>query len=98
MSKKINIPNWFEYVLTLEKALQEGAKYKDLLRINPQDYGLLEDGDDGSQYSSILEAIAVVYEIGGGGNLMLFPSLRSIAEEIEAPYSVLMDCYTNNKF
>ncbi len=85
-----------KYFRALEKALQEGAKYADLLQIKPQDYGLTKtwSGCLGSdQYSSILWALSFEFLIYEPGGLMLLPSLRSIAEEIEAPYSVLMDCY-----
>jgi len=85
-----------KYFRALEKALQEGAKYKDLLQIKPQDYGLPKtwSGCLGSdQYSSILWALSFEFLIGEPGFLMLLPDLRSIAQEVEAPYSVLMDCY-----
>jgi len=85
-----------KYLRALEKALQEGAKYKDLLQIKPQDYGLPKtwSGCLGSdQYSSILWALSFEFMINEPASLMLLPDLRSIAQEIEAPYSVLMDCY-----
>ena len=87
---------YIKYNRALRIALQEGAKYKDLLQIKPQDYGLPETwknwrGKD--QYSSILFAIFFEFLIDEPAFLMLLPNLRSIAEEIEAPYSVLMDCY-----
>lgn len=85
-----------KYFRALEKALNEGAKYKDLLQINPQDFGLPKtwSGCLGSdQYSSILWALSFEFLINEPASLMLLPDLRSIAQEIEAPYSVLMDCY-----
>jgi hypothetical protein len=85
-----------KYFRALERALQEGAKYKDLLQIKPQDYGLPKTwrgclGSD--QYSSILWALSFEFLINEPAHLMLLPDLRSIAQEIQAPYSVLMDCY-----
>ena len=87
-----------KYFRALEKALQEGAKYKDLLQIKPEDYGLPKDfkrkqrvGSD--QYNSILWSLSFEFLINEPASLMLLPDLRSIALEIEAPYSVLMDCY-----
>jgi len=85
-----------KYFRALEKALQEGAKYKDLLQIKPQDFGLPKTwrgclGSD--QYSSILWALSFEFLINEPASLMLLPDLRSIAQEIQAPYSVLMDCY-----
>ena len=85
-----------KYFRALKKALQEGAKYKDLLQIEPQDFGLPKtwSGCLGSdQYSSILWALAFELSINEPASLMLLPDLRSIAQEIQAPYSVLMDCY-----
>lgn len=85
-----------KYFRALEKALQEGVKYKDLLQIKPQDFGLPKNwsgclGSD--QYSTILWALSFEFLINEPGSLMLLPDLRSIAEEIKAPYSVLMDAY-----
>lgn len=85
-----------KYFRALEKALQEGVKYKDLLQIKPQDFGLPKNwsgclGSD--QYSSILWALSFEFLINEPTSLMLLPDLRSIAQEIQAPYSVLMDCY-----
>ena len=85
-----------KYFRALERALQEGAKYKDLLQIKPQDYGLPKtwSGCLGSdQYSSILWALSFEFLINEPASLTLLPDLRSIAQEVEAPYSVLMDCY-----
>lgn len=87
-----------KYFRALAIALQEGAKYKDLLQIKPQNFGLPKTwsgclGKD--QYSSILWALSFEFLIDEyeSDNLMSLPSLRNVAEEINAPYSVLMDCY-----
>ena len=88
-----------KYLSSLEKALQEGAKYKDLLQIKPQDYGLPESWTTGiitDQYGSILYAISVTFLIIESGDRR--PDLRTIAKELEAPYSVLMDAYKLYKF
>lgn len=85
-----------KYFRALERALQEGAKYKDLLQIKPQDYGLPKTWSgclSSDQYSSILWALSFEFLINEPASLMLLPDLRSIAQEIESPYSVLMDCY-----
>jgi len=85
-----------KYFRALEKALKEGAKYKDLLDIKPQDFGLPKtwSGCRGSdQYSSILWALSYEFLISEPGSLMLLPDLRSIALDLDAPYSVLMECY-----
>lgn len=85
-----------KYFRALEKALQEGVKYKDLLQIKPQDFGLPKTWSgclSSDQYSSILWALSFEFLINEPASLMLLPDLRSIAQEIQAPYSVLMDCY-----
>jgi len=79
---------------TMEIALQDGAKYKDLLKIKPKDYGLPETWNVGiakSQYETILWEISGGYFINEG--LMISPDLRSVAKDMEAPYSVVMDAY-----
>lgn len=90
-----------KYFRALEKTLEERGKYKDLLQIKPQDYGLPKtwSGCLGSDhYTSILWALSFAFMLGeGNGGLMLGPDLRSIAEEVEAPYSVLMDAYKISK-
>lgn len=85
-----------KYFRALETALEGGATYPELLKIKPKEYGLPEKwnkvlGTD--QYSSILWALSFSYLINYPGSLMILPSLRAIAEEIKAPYSVLMDAY-----
>lgn len=86
-----------KYYRALEKALEERAKYKDLLSIKPQDYGLGKSWSgciSSDQYSSIIWAISRVFLLSeGNGGLMLLPDLRSISNDLEAPYSVLMDAY-----
>jgi hypothetical protein len=84
-----------KYFRALQKALQEGAKYKDLLQIKPQDYGLPETWSGclaSDQDSSILWAIEDTFLIGEP-NTSVRPDLRAIAREIEAPYSVLMEVH-----
>jgi hypothetical protein len=84
-----------KYFRALQKALQEGAKYNDLLQIKPQDYGLPETWSGclaSDQDSSILWAIEDTFLIGEP-NTSVRPDLRAIAREIEAPYSVLMEAH-----
>ena len=85
-----------KYFRALERALQEGATYPELLKIKPKEYGLPEKWNNvlgSDQYSTILWALSFEFLIDEPGDLMLLPDLRSIAQEIQAPYSVLMDCY-----
>ena len=89
-----------KYSRALEGALRAGAKYSDLQKIKPQDYGLPKTWSGtlaSDQYTAILWAIFGAYSLYESVYLIRYPSLRAIAEEIEAPYSVLMDAYNLNK-
>jgi len=87
-----------KFYRAIEVALQSGAKYKDLLEVKPQAYGLPESwktfGEkDYNQHYGIIRAIGEEYLLQSPGGLMLLPSLRAIANDLEAPYSVVMDAY-----
>jgi len=84
------------YFTTIEDMLEAGAKYKDILLLSPKDFNLPDQWSGTlakNKEEVILWAIGFTYLINEPGSLMMLPSLRAIAEEIEAPYSVLMDCY-----
>jgi len=86
----------YRYSKALEDILEAGGKYSDLLQVKPSYFNLPKtwSGCLGSdQYSSILWALSFEFLIDEPGGLMMLPDLRSIAQEVEAPYSVLMDCY-----
>lgn len=85
-----------KYSRALQKALEGGATYPELLKIKPKEYGLPEKWNKvlvSDQYSSILWALSSEFLLDEPASLMLLPDLRSIAQEIQAPYSVLMDAY-----
>lgn len=76
------------------RALDEGAKYKDLIQIKPQYYGLPESWEyclASDQYTTILWAISLDYFLREPGFIVLAPKPRDIAEDLEAPLSVIMD-------
>ena len=84
------------YSSVLECMLEAGAKYKDVVIINPKDFNLPEKWSGTlatNKEEVILWAISFTYLINEPAGLMMLPNLRLIAEEIEAPYSVLMDCF-----
>jgi len=74
-----------------------GAKYKELLAIEPKDYGLTKEPwqnyGRNTKKSSILGTIGDCFLIYEPGGLMVRPSLRAIAKELEAPYSAIMEAY-----
>lgn len=96
---------YYRYSKTLEGMLEAGATYKDLLQVKPKQFNL--PGDWGkipgclgtNQATTILWAIAFTLLIlegvrdEGVGRLIYNPSLRDIAKEIEAPYSVVMEAF-----
>jgi hypothetical protein len=95
-----------EYILTssryskfsraISKALEEGAKYKDLIQIKPKDYGLPETWSgclSSDQYTTILWAISFSYLLNEPGFTVLAPKPRDIAEDLEAPLSVVMEAF-----
>ena len=80
------------YSSTLERILEAGGTYNDLLKINPKDFNLPETWSGclaSNKESSILWAIFLTFYLGE--NRTVKPDLRAIAKEIGAPYSVLMD-------
>jgi len=86
----------YRYSKALEDILEAGGKYSDLLEVKPSYFNLPKTWSGclaSDQYSSILWALSFEFLINEPGYLMLLPDLRSIAQEVEAPYSVLMDCY-----
>ena len=83
-----------KYERALKIALENGAKYKELLKIDPKEFSLPETW--GSFYSrpankenTILKCIADEFLLME--SIVIHPDLRDIAEELEAPYSVIME-------
>lgn len=89
-----------KYSIALEYAIENGAKYKDLLLIEPKDYNLPEAWKtwrERDKYKAILWAISMRFMLFEPGGLMLLPDLRTVAKELEAPYSVIMEAKNTNK-
>lgn len=85
----------YRYSKALEDILDAGGKYSDLLQVKPSFFNLPESWSGTlatDQYSSILWAIENAFLIGEP-NTSVRPDLKAIAQEIEAPYSVLMDAH-----
>lgn len=85
----------YRYSKALDDILQAGGKYKDLLQVKPAYFNLPETWSGcltSDQYSSILWAIEDTFLIGEP-NTSVRPDLKTIAQEIEAPYSVLLDAH-----
>jgi hypothetical protein len=85
----------FRYSKALEDILDAGGKYNDLLQIQPSYFNLPETWSEvltSNKESSILWAIVEVFRIDEP-NTSVRPDLKAIAQEIEAPYSVLMEAH-----
>jgi hypothetical protein len=90
----------YRYSKALEDILQAGGKYSELLQVKPSYFNLPETWSGSltkDQYSSILWAIHFVFRIGEP-NASVRPDLKTIAQEIDAPYSVLMDAHKTYNF
>lgn len=84
------------YSTTIEDMLEAGAKYKDITLLNPKDFNLPDQWTGTlakNKEDVILWAISFTYLINEPQALITLPNLRAVAEEIEAPYSVLMNCH-----
>ena len=91
--------NLSKYNRALIKKLTEGGNYNDLLQMEPMHYNLPREWKGrraNNKKECILWSIAFVYFINEPAGLGLLPSLKLIAKDIKAPYSVLMD--VNNLF
>lgn len=86
-----------KYHRALKVAIEKGANYNELLNIEPNNYGLTtepwQSWGANTKQGSILLIIAEKFLLHLPGGLMVRPSLRAIAEELEAPYSIVMEAY-----
>lgn len=87
----------YRYTHTLETILEAGGSYSDLLLVEPSDFNLPETWDSlclgKDKRSTILWELFMFYELDDNRGLWEAPSLRKIAEDLQAPYSVIMDAY-----
>ena len=78
----------YRYIRALDNCLNAGGKYKELQKIEPTDYYLPK-----SKKEKIKE-LAEKYIIATKYNLLekeLRPDLKDLAEELEAPYSLMLE-------
>jgi replicative superfamily II helicase len=94
LDETLTIARFNKFSRAVSKALNEGAKYKDLIQIQPKDYGLPESWRyclASDQYTTILWAISLDYLLAEPSFTVLTPKPRDIAEDLEAPLSIIMD-------
>lgn len=84
----------YRYLKALEDVLNAGGKYSDLLQIRPSYFNLPETWSNcwtSDQYTSIIWATTEAFLIN---ERYYRPDLRSIAEELEGPYSMILDAHS----
>jgi hypothetical protein len=75
----------FRYERFLKERLRNGEKYKDLLEVNPSSFYLPEDYKE----TAIKRAVSQYFELWDTSRLK--PDFGSIADEIDAPYSFVIN-------
>lgn len=90
-----------KYHMAVEEAIENEAKYEDLLRMEPMDYNLPDTWDSLGSYGSpaskhtiISAAIAASFQLYESelGDVAR-ASIRDVAEELQAPISVILDAF-----
>lgn len=87
-----------KYTRALRKAIEEGAMFPDLQLVEPSIFGLPESwdrpsGGNGNKRSSIIWAIGEGYAVSFLTYNKVSPHLRSIAQDLNAPYSVIVEAF-----
>lgn len=82
----------------IRKAIRDGAKYAELIEIHPKNIGFSNKRDENSDHQSdkeryILMGIAMEFLFESRKELEKLPSIRKIADDLKAPYSVVLDSF-----
>ena len=99
----------YRYRTALEKALNSGAKYKDLLAIDPEAFGITGESIVGTEDAELARWDKAAYQtekiresIGFWSYAMeashTRPDLHTIAEKLEAPYSEIWEAAEKYRF
>jgi predicted CopG family antitoxin len=75
------------YYNVLDSALRNGSKYKDIVSIQPSFFNLPESYKE----KTIKRAICVYYDLINGFTIR--PDVNTVAEELDAPYSVVFEAW-----
>jgi len=94
----------YRYSCFLDYMLTNGAKYQELLEVEPQDFRLPEKWKGFLQFDgktpadkNISVGYAIIFRYSIMESSFCRPSLREIAEATEAPYSFILEAYKNFK-
>ncbi|PRY13741.1 hypothetical protein CLV24_105111 [Pontibacter ummariensis] len=87
-----------KYLRALRKAIEDGAVLSDLQQVEPAGFGLApswtgSSGEEANKQTMILWAIGEGYVISFRSYDKVSPHLRSIANDLNAPYSVVIDAF-----
>lgn len=87
-----------KYFRTLRLAIEEGALFSDLQQIEPAVFGLPESwlglsGSEENKQSSIVRALGAAYSLSFHSYEKVSPHLRSIAHDLNAPYSTVVEAF-----
>ena len=99
----------YRYQTALEAALNSGAKYKDLLAIDPEAYGITGESIVGTEDAELARWDKGTYQkekiresIGFWASLIegsyMRPDLHTIAEKLEAPYNEIWEAAEKYRF
>lgn len=95
LAEAVTTAKYNRYYRALVIILSNGGTYSDLIQVEPGDYGLPEewDGTLGTdRMSSVNWVLGTQFSLDR--ILPTIPNLRYLAEDIQAPYSVIMDAYS----
>jgi len=98
LSLLLTIGRESKYLRALRKAVEEGAMFSDLLQLEPSAFKLPETwegatGREADKRTSILWAIGEGYAVSFLAYTRVSPHLRSIAADLNAPYSTVIDAF-----
>ena len=91
-----------KYRRALSLALHDGAVYENLLQIEPAGFGLPDSwpcitGGEANKLTTIGWAMAAAYNAAFISKLVVCPDLRTIADDMKAPYSAIIEAFENYK-
>jgi len=99
----------YRYRTALEKALNSGAKYKDLLAIDPEAFGITGENIVGTEDAELARWDKAAYQKEKIRESICFwafidessymrPDLHAVAEKLEAPYSEIWEAAEKYRF
>ncbi|MFZ1323449.1 MAG: hypothetical protein WAT71_18005 [Ignavibacteria bacterium] len=97
LQETIHSAREMKYYDVIKNALEKGAKYKDLIKLKPENYELPKSWERGKEpekeimNSETLIKRAIFFTFSFGESHFISPDLRRVAELLEAPYSFILE-------